>query len=161
MAFPAPFPIRLGGGPATPITLPDIRKRQEAGTLLDVGADISTFPDLDVSFALMQGRRVLLEAVARRYITPKGALWKHPSYGCDLRRYLNKPMTSQLLARIKQESEGEAEQEERVLACQNRVAFDDPSRTLLIRVGLTDADGPFTFTAGIDALGLSLLQSQE
>lgn len=160
MPFPIQFPVQMGGGTITPVTLADLRKRQSAGTLNQLGSDISTFPDLDVAFALMQGRRVLQEAVARRYITPKGALWKHPTYGCDLRRYLNRPMTTQLLAQVKQETEAEAEQEERVLACQNFVTFDDDSKTLVIRVGLTDSDGPFTFTAGFNALGLTLLAGQ-
>lgn len=161
MTFPAQFPIQLGGGTASPLTIADLRKLQAAALSADVGSDVSTFPDLDVAFALMTGRRVLQEAIARRYITPKGALWKHPTYGCDIRRYLNRPMTTQVLAQIKQETEAEAEQEERVLACSNFVTFEDASQTLIIRVGLTDATGPFTFTAAVSKLGLALLQGQE
>lgn len=154
------------GGSSAPVLIPTSGVEETAPAFLlgrgaDLGSDVSTFPDLDSTFSLISGRRVLAEAVARRFITPKGALWKHPSYGCDLRRHLNAVMTTQRLAQIKQEAEAQAEEDERVLACECFVTFDDASKTIFIRVGLADADGPFAFTAGITQLGLSLLSGQE
>lgn len=131
------------------------------GAAGELGTDISTFPDLDTTFSLIGGRRALAERVARRFVTPRGALWKHPSFGCDLRRFLNAPMTQQKLQQIKQEAEAEAEQDEQVLACEVFASFDEASGAIVLRVGLTDADGPFIYTAGITQLGIELLEAQD
>lgn len=160
------FVLRLGGAVLPPVFVAPSMVEAPAPVFLlgqggDLGTDVSTFPDLDTTFSLMSGRRALAEAIARRLITPKGALWKHPSYGCDVRRHLNAVMTSQRLQVIKQECEQQAEEDERVLACECFVTFDDDSKAILIRVGLADKDGPFTFTAGISQLGLTLLAEQE
>lgn len=162
MPFPFVFgPNLTNGGGGGAVAAPIVSALSLGPGGADLGSDISTFPDLDTTFSLISGRRVLAEAVARRLITPKGALWKHPSYGCDLRRYLNAVMTTQRLSQVKQEAEAQAEEDERVLACESTVKFDDASKTLLIRIGLTDSLGPFTFTAGISQLGLTMLAAQE
>lgn len=50
-------------------------------------ADLTALPDLDNR--VVRGPRVLLEALARRLITPRGGLWYDASYGFDLRTYLH------------------------------------------------------------------------
>lgn len=63
------------------------------------GQDFSTFarpdglPDMDLSWLPISGGRVLLEAVARRLITAPGMM-DDPTYGIDLRTYLNATLLS-------------------------------------------------------------------
>lgn len=57
------------------------------------GVGFSTFrgrrSDLDPAFALILGDRLVLEKVARRLLTPPGSWISDPSYGLDVRGFLN------------------------------------------------------------------------
>jgi hypothetical protein len=85
------------------------------------GVDISTFrggvPGLDPTFSPITGGRVVVEAVLRRWLTPRGSLDDIPEDGCDVRKFLQMRMTAVSRARAKRELEVEAQKEDGVASC--------------------------------------------
>lgn len=125
--------------------------------MADFGTDISTLPDLDSTFALITGRRVVAESLARIYVTPQGSDSWHPNYGRDLRRYLNAPMDAATLAQVQAEAEEGAETDERVQAASATAAFEPLTGRLMLKVEATLADGPFLLTLAIGDVSISIL----
>lgn len=117
--------------------------------MTDFGSDVSTFPDLDASFALRTGPHVVGEAIARRLITPRGGLFYDPQYGFDTRLLLNDAIPASRLAVIASQIEAEARKDERVSACSATVSL--VAGTLAIKVALTLATGPFSFVLTVGA----------
>ena len=116
-------------------------------TAVNFGSDCSTFPDLDGAYAVRTGPHIVAEAVARRYITPRGGLFYDLNYGHDLRQYLNAVLTPGLAGRISSQCEAEAGKDERVLGAQ--VTVTQPTGQQLVTLGvhtvLTISSGPFAF----------------
>lgn len=103
----------------------------------DYGTDIGGTSDLD--FTLVTGRAVVIQAVARRLLTPRGSLFYAPDYGIDLSGLLNARFNSALLARWKSEIERQAEQDDRVASCTATLTVN--GQQLKISVALELADG--------------------
>lgn len=85
------------------------------------GVDISTFrggvPGLDPTFTPITGGRVVVEAVLRRWLTPRGSLDDLPEDGCDCRKFIQMRMSATNRARAKRELEAEARKEDGVAIC--------------------------------------------
>jgi hypothetical protein len=109
--------------------------------------------DLGPSLGAVSGRRALIEAVARRLVTPRGALWYDPAYGYDLRQFLNgiASSPSQIVAGVTEQ----AEADERVIGSQASATF--VGNTLTVKVALLDSSGPFTFTLNVSQVTVELL----
>ncbi|UAW08062.1 hypothetical protein [Myxococcus phage Mx4 ts27htf-1hrm-1] len=129
-------------------------------TFPDFGTDISTFPTLDPLFALQSGPRVLGEALARIYVTPKGSDAWHPEYGRDLRRYLNEGLVQERLAELQAEAEEGAELDERVLSAAAEVSFNAAAGVLTLALRVTTAAGPFFLVFALSAESASLLTAR-
>ena len=121
--------------------------------MADLGTDIGGVMDLGPSLAPVSGRRALIEAVARRLVTPRGALWYDPAYGYDLRQFLNgiASSPSQIVAGVTEQ----AEADERVVGAQASATFI--GNTLVVKVALLDSSGPFTFTINVGQVTVELL----
>lgn len=127
----------------------------------DYGSDVSTFPDLDPTFALITGPRVIAEAVARRLMTPRGGgLHYDLAYGYDVRSLLNGSFSNAQIAAIGGEIEQEVLKDERVLAASVTMRFTQATGSLLITIALTAADGPFTLVLDVTAVSVSILRAQ-
>lgn len=124
--------------------------------MADFGSDISTFPDLDPAFALRTGPHVVAEAVARRFITPRGSLFWDPAFGFDTRALLNDAIPASQLPTIASQLETEAMKDERVLGANVSVTQNFQQQTIAIKCELTLATGPFAFT-----LTIGQVQSQQ
>jgi hypothetical protein len=149
-----------GGGSGPTITIPTALP--SAVTFVSIaapefGSDIPVFPDLDDTLTPRTGTAIVLDAVARRFVTARGVLWAHPDYGRDLRQYLNAPMTSSTLARIKADVEDQAKQDERVDSAKASVSYDAPSQRVRIRLALGLDSGPFALTLVVSQLTVELL----
>lgn len=156
MAFPFAHPF--GGDPA--ITAPQVPRVQELFGVrgsTDYGTDSSTFPKLDSTFSNMSGARAVAENVARRWLTPKGFLSFHPDGGLDMRAYLNETITDEVLNRLKQEAQYEAEQDERVLAADVTVTYDQNTNLISLGGKLTLATSTFSMTLKVSELTSDLL----
>lgn len=124
--------------------------------MADLGTDVSTFPDLDMSFALISGPRVVAEAIARRLGTPRGGgLFYDPTYGYDLRGYLNEAVPASQLGNIAAAVEQEALRDERVESCTANVTLTKGVLKVIVR--FVTADGPFAFTLTIDQATTSVV----
>lgn len=154
--FAAPVVMGTSGPPATISFTPDT----QAATAADYGSDVLVFPDLDETLTVVNDKRVLAEAMARRLITDKGAMAFHPNYGFNLRRYLNRPLRTPELAEIKAGVEDQCEEDERVLSAECAPEYDFATQTLRIPIEIETAEGPFTMVALVDSLNLTLLASE-
>jgi hypothetical protein len=121
--------------------------------MTDYGTDVSTFPDLDASFAVVAGPHVVGESLARRLTTPPGGLFYDSQYGFDLRNYLNEGGVPSRLPEIQAAVEREAIKDERVKDVGAAVTFDLPSATLKVTLRVTLGSGvTFSLVLAISAV---------
>lgn len=127
--------------------------------MTDFGFDVSTFPDLDPSFALISGNRVLAEVVLRRWSTPSGMFSYDPSAGVDVMLYLNKDIDSKRTNDLRRALQIEAEKDERIFSCVVTLTFDFAHSTLTISAAITPLDGgTFTLVCSVQNLTIALLR---
>jgi len=126
--------------------------------MTDFGTDFSALPDL--SFVLQSGQANLAEAIARRLMTPRGGLFYDPTYGMDLRGYLNEALTDATRYEIETLVAAECEQDERVLAATATVVEGAPnSRTIQVSIELETAAGPFRLILAVSAVAVEVLRA--
>lgn len=125
--------------------------------MADFGTDLSALPDL--SFGLKSGRDNLAEAIARRLITPLGGLFYDPSYGLDLRQYLNEAITDEVRYEIETLVAAECEKDERVLSAEATLIDTDLLRTLQLVIALETAEGPFRLILAVNAVSVEVLRA--
>lgn len=107
---------------------------------MDLGTDLSALPDL--SFSLKSGRANLVEALARRLMTPRGGLFYDLNYGFDLRAYLQEDINPQTVFELESLVAVELQKDQRVLAAE--VTVSQPEHNALRLDALIQlADGPF------------------
>lgn len=122
------------------------------------GTDISTFPDLDPHLRLISGQRVVAEAVARRWLTPRGSVPYDETYGEDVRAYLNARVDGPRLRALEAALQAQAVADERVASAQVSLTWSGTPGRLQLRVAarLVTALGPFALTLTIDSLVINL-----
>lgn len=132
----------------------------------DFGVDVSTFAvltglaDLDPAFTLITDRRVVAEAIARRWITPRGSLGTDdPNYGFDVRALLNDAITEPKRQLLQAMLAAEARKDARVLAIDVLVTFTEQSGVLRIQAFVETALGPFELVLEVTALSATLLKA--
>lgn len=98
------------------------------------GIDLSTFvgSEPDLSFRQISGKRAIAEAVARRWLTPRGDLVTDENAGIDIRQILNAKIDDAALYMIGEAMQAEAEKDERVAQCVVNLSFDLATNTLTI-----------------------------
>lgn len=121
--------------------------------MTDFGTDITE----ELTWRPVSGLENLARAIARRYITPRGALWYAPGYGLDLRRYLNEAMTPELLEEMRILVEQEAEKDPRVLFAEASVAPEDHRVRVALR--LETDQGPFDLVLSVDRVSVEVLNA--
>jgi phage baseplate assembly protein W len=121
----------------------------------DFGRDFSALPDQ--AFSLQEGLPNLAEAIARRLMTPRGGLFYDPSYGLDVRQYLNEANTVAVRFELASLVEAECEKDPRVLAATVEVETLD-TRSVRLRAALTTAEGPFPLVIRADELTVEVLR---
>lgn len=130
---------------------------------VDFGTDLSTFvrgagaPDLDPTFTVISGRRVVQEAVARRFITPRGGLLDDPNYGLDLRALLNTKYSQRDLFILREKISAECRKDERVDGARVTVA-PKANGDLTITISLTTSAGPFELALSVSQVTVELLR---
>jgi phage baseplate assembly protein W len=124
-----------------------------------LGIDVSTFVDgdLDPTFALISGPRVVAEAIARRLQTPRGGLVRNPDYGTDLRQWVNASLTSARRAALQNAIAGEAGADPRVDTVE--VEFVESEGELRVSISGTCAAGPFDLVLDVASLTVDLLNA--
>jgi hypothetical protein len=121
------------------------------------GMDISALPDLDPSFTLQTGGRVLAEALARRLSTPGGSLGYDPDYGFDLREELNAKFGPGATTQLAGQIQSEVVKDERVITALATVTLNAAANTLGVVLQLGTTRGPFSLTLGVSAVTVALI----
>lgn len=131
---------------------------------VDYGTDVSTYRDgdLDPTFTIISGRRVISEAVARRLETPRGTCLRDPNYGSDTRGWLNRDFVAaeKTLFRLKALIEAEAEKDERVLGAEASIAYDPAIQKLRVVIMLEAAGGPFQLVLDITQVSVAIIEPE-
>ena len=130
--------------------------------MADLGTDISCVSDVDPQCTVVSGRRLLAEAVARRWITPRGMLIDDPNYGTDVTDFIDADVTRASLASMRASMIAEALKDERVESCE--VVITPPPGGLgatgayHVTATLADAAGPFDLTLAITDVTVDLIE---
>lgn len=122
--------------------------------MADLGSDFSGASDISPALTVTSGRRGLIEAIARRFITPRGALFYDDSYGFDLRQFLNGVAAAP--GQIAAGCVDEAEKDERVEQASAEATFI--GNTLTVKLGIADANGPFSFVLKVSQVTVEILK---
>lgn len=125
------------------------------------GTDLSCTFDVSAEGRTVSGVMCLVEALIRRWTTPRGMLLGAPDYGTDVTENMNETVDELALERIRAELRSEALKDERVhdLSVIESSSLDDVIKSRVFRAVLSidTADGPFTFTIGVSELSVELL----
>lgn len=111
--------------------------------------------DLDRYFRRITGPRVVLHAVARRFVTPRGSLWWAPDEGYDVRSLLLEGVRPAQLPTYEREIATEAERDERVLSADVTMSFAND--VLRIAMTLRLAAGTFVLVLAVSAVSVDVI----
>jgi phage baseplate assembly protein W len=125
--------------------------------MTDFGSDLSCVTDLDPTGAVVSGRRLLAEAIARRLQTPRGGLIDDPDYGYDVTDFLNDDLSPRDLALMATNINAECAKDQRILSANSTVTLA-AGGVLMISVGLTDLDGPFDLVLAVSDVTVAILK---
>lgn len=124
----------------------------------DLGTDVDARSDVPLRWGLVSGRANLSDALARRFITARGALVDDSEYGADLRDYLNAGLTPAGLAQLRGTIVAQAGADKRVQSVDSvDFAFNQSTNALTVTLVLSDAQGPFDLILGINAVTVDIL----
>jgi hypothetical protein len=125
----------------------------------DFGRDLSCTDDLTEDMREIEGPLLVVEALYRRFNSPRGCLWEDPDYGFDVRELLSKSMTQAQIDAIPGQIVAEAKKEPSVETFDAKVVKRDIVTLVLSCTGTT-GEGPFSFvlTAAAAAVELSEVQ---
>jgi hypothetical protein len=115
----------------------------------DFGSDVSTYPDLDDTFAPLSSIAVIAQAIARSL--------EDAQYGVDLRQWLNESLESADVFPLQQTIESQCLRDERVQDVS--VVVTQPTLyELRIAIDIEPSQqGPFRLTLKVTALTVELL----
>lgn len=132
-------------------------------TIVDYGTDFDCPGDLNPSLVLVSGRLVLAQAIFRRLVCPRKALFYDANYGLGIQQWLNDGLRGPGdVARKANQIDGECKKDERVLRSQTVGVFNSVqggAGILTFTTRIVDGQGPFQFVVSINDLSgnISLL----
>lgn len=122
---------------------------------LAYGRDLLCLFDLDPQLAEVNPTdpRAIVQAVIRRYVTPRGGLIDDPDYGLDIRAHANRGITQRDLRALAGAMQGEAQKDDRVSKAAVSLTADALAHTLTVKVEIVPAEQTraFTFTFAVDS----------
>lgn len=132
---------------------------------IEFGTDVSTFfgdgpegPDLDPNFGTITGRRVVAEAVLRRWTMRRRELLEDLEAGEDVRGLINAKTTPARLRSKQSALSTEAEKDERVRSCDVLIILSDDGKKLRIKGTIFPMiGGPFTVVVDPETVTVELL----
>lgn len=121
---------------------------------LGYGLDLACTFDLDPLLAEVDPASpiAIVQAVVRRYITPRGTLADDADYGLDIRAHCNRGMTQRDLRALSGAMQGEAQKDDRVAKATVTLVADMLARTLAVGVLIVPTDPEletFSFTFAV------------
>ena len=130
---------------------------------LGYGTDLSCVLDCTDDFAVVSGPMIVVQAVARSFITPRGSILDDPDKGCDVRGLLNHGTPLADLRQMQTRLRAEALKDERVDTADVTCLLNANASELTVTARLTLRDArttPFTFVLSVTSAEvlLKLLQ---
>lgn len=138
------------------------------GTTTTFGSDFAGISDIDAGWTFLANSTVtpnaetlaFIQAIARRFTTPLGALFTDSNYGCDIRNFLASGISG---SAAQAQIEAEARKDERVQDATAQINASGPPNaqvwTILISI-LANSGATFQFTLLVDAVTVDLLDGQ-
>jgi hypothetical protein len=126
-----------------------------------LGTDIDGIFDTGTMLTLASGLKNLGNALCRRLITPRGALFYDPEYGYDVRSFLNKGFTPDQLAAVQDQIAAEVEKDDRIQDATVTVVTDISAMSMQITIVAEISEGPYAFIISVDRVTARLLSAQE
>jgi hypothetical protein len=129
---------------------------------VDLGTDISCYPDLAANDVLVSGFVALAQRIARRLTNPRGAWFWAPNECTDVRGYLNEALTVDKQASMKADIEREALREETVATANADITVNpltSQGQSVTVHLTGTTSAGPFQFVLGVTAVTLAILKA--
>jgi hypothetical protein len=124
----------------------------------DFGRCISVVDGLPLRWKYITGKRVVAEAVLRRWSTERRSLPYDLDYGTDARAMIGDSLTSASIGEWQSALAAEAVKDDRVEDCDVVITYDRATETALVTASITTADGPFRLVSAIDAVTVNLLR---
>ncbi len=124
-----------------------------------LGVDIQCLNGIGKVFGLSSGRTNLAMAIARRFKTPRGALFYAPDYGFSLINLLSSEMSGAQITAQGSAIEAEAMKDERVQSATATLNYTAATRSLIVTLVLEDADGPFTLILAANTTTVEILKA--
>lgn len=127
----------------------------------EYGADVSTFPVLDVSGTNIDGTRAIIEVAIRRISTDAATLSYADATECfDIRTWLSKLTDTRGIAGLESRIENVIERDERVRQCDATVTFDRATEAIRVSIAITPFQGrTFKLAIAADKFTVSLLDA--
>ena len=126
-----------------------------------VGLDFNCVDDIDPGLSLVYDERtLLLQAIARRLITPRGSLFYNTDYGFDLRGYLNASLTARQVAALEGEIQAECEKDERVSSADVTVRATAATNTFVVKIELDAIFGQTSMTMLVSDVTVEILRGE-
>lgn len=122
----------------------------------DYGSDWSCTSDIDAYGTVVSGPESVAQALSRRLITPFGGLIDDPSYGFDLRGYVNAPLTRTAQQDIRTGVEAQCLSDERVDSVDVTVEIDGDELQVTVYPTLVDGE-TFHLTFEVSSSNLSVV----
>lgn len=126
------------------------------------GIEWSTFsagaPDLDPTFSLFGGDDLVVEAAARRLITPRGSLPGAPDYGYDLTQHVQARLTPVKLAQIRSAVVAEVTKDERIVKAECLAESTNNGASLRVRVTVSTSIRDYSLVLNVSAVSVTLLR---
>jgi hypothetical protein len=128
---------------------------------MSFGSDFSAIDDIDQTWSVLRGdrgeRRALAQAIARRFVTPRGGLFYDESYGLDLREFVSDGGADPSL--VEPMIEAEARRDERVVDCMARISVVGATiNEWRVRINPRAIDGQsYPFTLLVTGLTVAML----
>ncbi len=106
------------------------------------GLDLSCVTDIEPTLAEVDpaSPRAIIQAVIRRFTTPRGALLDDPDYGLDIRAVLSRGATQRDVRAISGSLQGEAQKDDRVARCEVKLVASLLTRRVDVSVSITPED---------------------
>lgn len=127
----------------------------------DFGTDVSTYKgnDLDGTFTLIGGGRLLLEYVLRRLEADPGDLEEVPDWGVGIYNQINGPMGPEDMRRLALRISSQLADDDRIQGADCVPSFNHQTRTLTLRIRVRPHNGrPLTLVLAIQDVNLTVLQ---
>jgi len=124
---------------------------------ISLGNDLSCIGDIDPTGRETSEKMCLVQALARRLITPRGRLIDDPNYGYDLNQWLGSDIGQAEIAQIQHISRAEVMKDERLQSATVTAQFLQASNTLIVTISVSTVLGTLQLVLGVSALTTTLI----